>query len=83
VGKVFYKSEVGDLVCLVDHTWDYCGFGTVLKTFVNGMCEVYWYDLEEVALEYDTELSLCEEVDMKKCRSRIRLRNELLDRFYG
>ncbi len=83
MGKVIYHPTVGDLVCLEDHTWDYCGFGTVLKAFSNGMCEVYWYDLEEIALEYNTELTLCEEIDMKKCRARMRLRNELLDRFYG
>ena len=77
-----YTPAVGDLVCLVDHTWEYCGYGTVLEAFDNGTSDVYWYDIHEVSLEYDTELTLCEEIDMKKCRSRIRLRNEILDKLY-
>lgn len=82
VAKNLYKPTVGDLVCLIDHTWDYCGFGIVVEAS-EGMSDVYWYDLQEIALEYNTELTLCEEIDMKKCRTRIRLRNEILDKLYG
>ena len=77
-----YTPAVGDLVCLVDHTWEYCGYGTVFEVFGNGISDVYWYDMHEVSLEYDAELTLCEGIDMKKCRSRIRLRNEILDKLY-
>tara|TARA_R110002124_G_scaffold214881_1_gene380847 strand:+ start:199 stop:450 length:252 start_codon:yes stop_codon:yes gene_type:complete len=77
-----YIPAVGDLACLVDHTWEYCGFGTVLEVFDNGTSDVYWYDIREVSLEYNTELVLCEEIDMKKCRTRIKLRNEILDKLY-
>jgi len=38
--------------------------------------------MHKLSLEYDAELVLCEEIDMKKCRARIRLRNEILDKFY-
>ena len=77
-----YTPAVGDLVCLVDHTWEYCGYGTVLEVVGDGTSDVYWYDIHEVSLEYNTELTLCEEIDMKKCRSRIKLRNEILDKLY-
>ena len=77
-----YTPAVGDLVCLVDHTWEYCGYGTVLEVICGGTSDVYWYDIHEVSLEYNTELTLCEEIDMKKCRSRIKLRNEILAGLY-
>ena len=48
----------------------------------DGTSDVYWYDIHEVSLEYNTELTLCEEIDMKKCRTRIKLRNEILDKLY-
>lgn len=77
-----YTPTVGDLVCLVDHTWEYCGYGTVLEVICGGTSDVYWYDIHEVSLEYNTELTLCEEIDMKKCRSRIKLRNKILAELY-
>jgi hypothetical protein len=77
-----YTPAVGDLVCLADHTWDYCGYGIVLAVHGGGMSDIHWYDMHKLSLEYDAELVLCEEIDMKKCRARIRLRNEILDKFY-
>lgn len=78
-----YKSKVGDLVCLIDHTWGFCGYGIVLKVGPNNTSDVYWYELGESTLEYNTDLSLCEKIDMKKCLGRSRLRSAILDKIYS
>lgn len=80
--KSDYIPKEGDLVCLLQAEWEYCGFGTVLEVTNSGrMCQVYWHDMKKSFFEYTDELMLYDDVDLKKCREFIGNRRKLLD-FY-
>ena len=75
-----YQPKVGDLVCLMEITWHYCGYGVVLAVGEDRMVEVYWYDLETSYFEYAEDLMLYEE-NIKKCHEMIRFRRMMLESF--
>jgi len=80
--KKQYNPTEGDLVCLLDENWGYCGFGTVIEVIENSrMCHVYWHDIRRSFYEYVDDLSLYDDADLEKCREFMGNRRRVLD-FY-
>lgn len=74
-----YKPKVGDLVCILQESWEYCGYGTVVENYSGNMFKVYWHDLKKFFYEYSEDLMPLEEVDIQKCRKFMALRRRTLD----